>query len=113
MGSRPKAAGLFFSGSLGLRASGVLPTLAEPSVILLTNDDGGDAPGLAALRVATGGLGECRVMAPLGPRSGCGHVVTTHAPIATSDHPLGQVSVDGTPADCVRLALHQIGRGID
>jgi 5'-nucleotidase len=87
--------------------------LAEPSVILLTNDDGGDAPGLAALRVATEGLGDLRVMAPLGPRSGCGHVVTTHAPIAISDHPLGQISVDGTPADCVRLALHQIGRGID
>ncbi len=81
-------------------------------MILLTNDDGVDAPGLAALRVATRGLGDCRVAAPVGPQSGCGHVVTTHAPIATFGRDDSQVAVDGTPADCVRVALHRFGPGI-
>lgn len=83
--------------------------MGDPDVILLTNDDGVDAPGLAALRVATGGLAGCRVVAPMGPQSGCGHVVTTHKPIATVERPDGRVAVDGTPADCVRVALHRLG----
>ena len=83
------------------------------SIILLTNDDGVDAPGLAALRVASEGLGEKRVMAPLGPRSGCGHVITTHSPIAITDRPDGQTAVDGTPADCVRVAIHRFGPSLD
>lgn len=83
--------------------------MARPTVIVLTNDDGIEAPGLAALREAARGLAGCRVMAPLGPRSGCGHVVTTHGPIAIDERADGQVSVDGTPADCVRMALHRLG----
>jgi len=75
-------------------------------VIVLTNDDGVDAPGLSALLAATEGLADREVFAPLGPQSGCGHVVTTHAPIAVALRPDGRRSVDGTPADCVRLALH-------
>ena len=83
--------------------------MAQPTVIVLTNDDGVEAPGLAALREATRGLVGCRVMAPLGPQSGCGHVVTNHRPIAVVERPDGQLSVDGTPADCVRLAIHRLG----
>ena len=50
----------------------------EPArILVLTNDDGVDAPGLAALAAATEGLGTRRVFAPSGPQSGCGHVVTT------------------------------------
>ncbi len=86
--------------------------MLEPGVIVLTNDDGVDAPGLAALRAATEGLGDRLVMAPLGPQSGCGHVVTTDRPIATEGRPDGRVGVDGTPADCVRLALHRLGPGL-
>ncbi len=82
------------------------------AVLLLTNDDGVEAPGLAALRAAADGLGDCRVMAPAGPRSGCGHAVTTHAPLILRDHAPGQVAVEGTPADCVRMALHRFGPGI-
>jgi 5'-nucleotidase len=73
--------------------------------ILLTNDDGWDAPGLAALQEAAAGLGECRVVAPTGPVSGCAHGVTTHATITFSEANDGQCVVSGTPADCVRLAL--------
>ena len=78
-------------------------------LILLTNDDGVDAPGLAALLAATEGTGPREVFAPLGPQSGCGHVVTTHAPIALARREDGRRSVDGTPADCVRLAIHVLG----
>ncbi len=75
---------------------------------VLTNDDGWDAPGLVALYEAAQGLGSCRVVAPSGPYSGCGHRVTTHEPIAVRVGPEGQQIVDGTPADCARLALHHL-----
>src|SRR3954454_18054895 len=79
-------------------------TLPDPTrVLLLTNDDGVDAPGLEALRTASEGLGELRVVAPSGPFSGCGHVVTTDRPIVVDRRADGCIAVDGTPADCVRL----------
>jgi 5'-nucleotidase len=74
----------------------------------LTNDDGWDAPGLEALWQAAADLGRCRMVAPIGPISGCGHRVTTHAPIAIVRLGEDRVAVDGTPADCVRLALDHL-----
>jgi 5'-nucleotidase len=87
-------------------------SVVDSSVIVLTNDDGIEAPGLAALQVAMSGFEGCRVVAPLGPRSGCGHQVTTHQPIAMTERHNGQIAVDGTPADCVRLAIHRLGNEI-
>lgn len=84
------------------------PTLTPPPVFLLTNDDGWDAPGLEGLSAAAAALGICRIVAPSGPFSGCGHRVTTHAPIVAAPQPDGRIVVDGTPADCVRLALHHL-----
>jgi 5'-nucleotidase len=78
------------------------------NTFLLTNDDGIDAPGLAALRLAAEGLGRCRVIAPSGPLSGCGHRVTTHGPILIERRGEDRLAVEGTPADCVRLALHHL-----
>ena len=86
--------------------------MPEPRIIALTNDDGIDAPGLAALREATRNLAGCRVVAPLGPQSGCGHVVTNHRPIAVEEREGGRFSVDGTPADCVRVAIYQHGEAL-
>ncbi len=79
--------------------------------ILLTNDDGWDAPGLAALLEAAAELGPCRVVAPAGPFSGCGHSVTTRAPIVVSQPAEAFFAVSGTPADCVRLALDHLAPG--
>jgi 5'-nucleotidase len=78
--------------------------------VLLTNDDGVDAPGLEALRTAAEGLGfgPARVVAPAGAFSGCGHRVTTHEPIAVTRQADDRLAVAGTPADCVRLALHHL-----
>lgn len=87
--------------------------VVDPGWIVLTNDDGIDGPGLEALRVATEGLGRRRaVFAPKSEHSGCGHAVTTHAPIAIEARGQGETAVDGTPADCVRVALHRLGPGI-
>jgi 5'-nucleotidase len=81
--------------------------------LLLTNDDGIDAPGIAALAEAVEGLGVRKVVAPFGPYSGCGHVVTTHKPLVVTTRPDGRHAVEGTPADCVRLALHHLEPAFD
>ena len=81
--------------------------------LILTNDDGIDAPGLAALIRAVSGLGELRVVAPSGPQSGCGHAVTTHCAVETYHRDDGAIAVSGSPADCVRLALHHLATGSD
>jgi 5'-nucleotidase len=80
-------------------------------LLILTNDDGIDAPGLGALREAASGLGEAAVIAPAGPQSGCGHAVTTHAPFRVEARGAGAFAVEGTPADCVRLGLHHLAPG--
>ena len=73
--------------------------------ILLTNDDGIDAPGLAALYRAVTGLGTVYVVAPARIQSATSHAVTFHRPIAVRKQGLG-LAVDGRPADCVKLGLH-------
>lgn len=75
-------------------------------ILLLTNDDGIDAPGLMALETACRGWA-CRVVvvAPKEPHSGCGHRVTTDRPLVLEQVGPDRFHVDGTPADCVRLAL--------
>jgi 5'-nucleotidase len=81
--------------------------------LLLTNDDGFDAPGIAALGKAVAGLGKARIVAPLGAQSGCSHKVTASGPIAVHDRGQGNYAVDGTPADCVRLGLHHLAGPVD
>ena len=77
--------------------------------ILLTNDDGIDAPGLDALAVAARSLGgEPVIVAPAECHSGCGHRVTTGRPLAVAELGTGRYRVEGTPADCVRLALAEL-----
>jgi 5'-nucleotidase len=81
--------------------------------ILLTNDDGIDAPGLEALAVAAACLGgEAVVVAPAEPHSGCGHRVTTGRPLRVDELAPGRFCVHGTPADCVRLALARLAPDI-
>jgi len=74
---------------------------------LLVNDDGIHAPGLAALERAIELLpgATLSVVAPSSEQSQCGHRVTTREAIAVTQHAPNRYSVDGTPADCVRIAL--------
>jgi 5'-nucleotidase len=81
--------------------------------ILITNDDGIDAPGLNALWSVARDLGDCMIVAPADPASGCGHAVTTHQPIRFEERRPGWFAVSGTPADCVRLALFHLHEPID
>jgi 5'-nucleotidase len=77
--------------------------------VVLTNDDGIEAPGLAALERAAAGLGATLVVvAPEECHSGCGHRVTTNRPIRVDDVAPGRFRVAGTPADCVRIALARL-----
>lgn len=73
--------------------------------VLLTNDDGIDAPGLLALEAALEGVGERITIAPHEHLSGCSHQVTTVRPLQARLMAPGRYAVDGTPADCVRLGL--------
>lgn len=86
--------------------------------LLLTNDDGIDAPGIAALAQAVRQAIPTQtaiVIAPQQGHSGCGHQVTTHRPLQVTPRPDSALipptdtsqafAIDGTPADCTRLAI--------
>lgn len=77
--------------------------------ILLTNDDGILAPGLAGLYEGVADLGDVDVVAPAGQQTGVGHGITVDRPMAVQRVRVPNAfegwSVDGRPADCVKLAL--------
>jgi 5'-nucleotidase len=86
-------------------------------LILLTNDDGIYAPGLAAIERELRQLGEVVVVAPATEQSGVGHSITYLTPLivkevfrsetsAESDQHWGW-AVQGSPADCVKIGIHQ------
>lgn len=72
---------------------------------LLTNDDGIDAPGLAALLNAARSLGEPVIVAPSGAQSGVSHRVTWHDGVRIEPRGANRFAIHGTPADCTRLGL--------
>ncbi len=81
--------------------------------IVLTNDDGLEAEGLAALRRVFEGIGETIIVAPDREFSGCGHQVTTTSPIVVREVADAVYEVRGTPADCTRIALTQVAPDAD
>ncbi|MCK0106422.1 5'/3'-nucleotidase SurE [Marinobacter sp. S0848L] len=74
--------------------------------ILLSNDDGVHSPGLVALHEGLQGLGELEVVAPDRDHSGASNSLTLSRPLTVEKHPNGFQSVDGTPTDCVHLAVN-------
>ena len=85
---------------------------AAPSrTILLTNDDGIDAPGLAALERSLSGLGRLVVVAPDREQSGASHALTLGRPLRVMPRGDGRFQVDGTPADCVHLGVFHLTGG--
>jgi 5'-nucleotidase len=72
---------------------------------LLTNDDGIDAEGLAALATAARKFGEGVIVAPAGPQSGVSHAVTWREGVKIEPRGENRFAVHGTPADCTRLGL--------
>lgn len=73
--------------------------------ILLSNDDGYLAPGLQALADALAGVGEIVVVAPDQDRSGASNSLTLVTPLRARTMENGFIRVDGTPTDCVHLAI--------
>jgi 5'/3'-nucleotidase len=73
--------------------------------LLLSNDDGIDAPGLEALWCAARSIGEPVVVAPAGPQSGVSHAVTAHSLLRIEARGEKRFAVHGTPADCTRIGL--------
>ena len=73
--------------------------------ILLSNDDGYFAPGILALAEALDGLGEIVVVAPEQNRSGASNSLTLDRPVFLKQAANGFYFVNGTPTDCVHLAV--------
>jgi 5'-nucleotidase len=73
--------------------------------ILVSNDDGIHAAGLAALAAALEKVGEVYVVAPDRERSAVGHALTLHRPLRVESVGPRRFAVNGTPTDCVNLAI--------
>ncbi|MBS1642805.1 MAG: 5'/3'-nucleotidase SurE [Bacteroidetes bacterium] len=84
----------------------------EQPIILVTNDDSINAPGIKALVDAVKHLGRVVVVAPDKPQSGMGHAITIGHPLrlqkALFDYGVEAYSCNGTPVDCVKLAVDKI-----
>src|SRR5689334_3271108 len=76
--------------------------------ILITNDDGIHSPGLTLLAKALSRLGEVWVVAPDRERTAVAHAVTLHKPLRVHEVGKRVYTVNGTPVDCVNLALLNI-----
>jgi len=83
-------------------------------LILVTNDDGINAPGIRALIEVMKSLGDVCVVAPDSPQSGMGHAITTNNAIYSNrigfedESGIIEYSCSGTPVDCVKFAMDQV-----
>ena len=77
--------------------------------ILITNDDGIDAPGLAVLEEIAGELArEVWVVAPEHDQSGVSHAVSLHHPLRINHYGPRRFGVSGTPGDCAVLGINKL-----
>ena len=78
--------------------------------LLLTNDDGINAPGIAALAKAVKSIGDTYIVAPISEMSAMGHAITLSDPIKmveiSKNGDFFGYGIGGTPSDCVKLAIH-------
>jgi len=82
--------------------------MTEKIRILITNDDGYHSDGIIALENALSDLGDVYVVAPASEMSGASHSLTLSRPLRIRRIDARHWTVDGTPTDCVTLALNQI-----
>jgi 5'-nucleotidase len=76
--------------------------------ILVTNDDGHFSPGINALARALGRVGTVTVVAPQTEASAVGHALTLRRPLRLEEVSDGVYAVDGTPTDCVNIAIDKV-----
>jgi 5'-nucleotidase len=79
--------------------------MSERPLILVTNDDGVGAPGIAAAAAVLREIGDVVVVAPDRERSASSHSISLDRPLRVDEVEAGVFSIDGTPVDCVYLAL--------
>src|SRR3954471_13956798 len=79
--------------------------MSDQPLILLTNDDGVAAPGIRAAREALAQIGQVMVAAPDRERSAASHSISLDRPLRVDELEEGVFAIDGTPVDCVYLAL--------
>jgi 5'-nucleotidase len=79
--------------------------------ILVTNDDGVHSEGIRALADALKHLGEITVVAPIQEASAIGHALTLRRPLRIETVHPGVYAVDGTPTDCVNIAITHVIKG--
>jgi len=79
--------------------------------ILISNDDGIASPGLAALEKSLSSLGEVTVVAPDRDQSASSHALSLHRPLRVEKIDPHRYSVDGTPTDCINLAVNGLING--
>ena len=77
-------------------------------IILVTNDDGYRSEGITALAQTLGALGDVTIVAPIEEASAIGHALTLRRPLRLDRIADGVYSVDGTPTDCVNVAITQV-----
>jgi len=82
-------------------------------LILVTNDDGINAPGIRTLVSVIKEIGDVIVVAPDSPQSGMGHAITINSTLHSSritpkNSEIIEYSCSGTPADCVKLAINEL-----
>jgi 5'-nucleotidase len=80
--------------------------------ILVTNDDGVHSEGIKALAEALRSLGDVTVVAPLAEASAIGHALTLRRPLRLETIADRVYAVDGTPTDCVNIAITSVLRGM-
>jgi len=87
---------------------------SKKPLILVTNDDGINAPGIRFLIDIMNDFGDVVVVAPDSPQSGMGHAITINNTIycepivINKNEPQSEYSCSGTPADCVKIAVNEI-----
>ena len=79
--------------------------------ILITNDDGVNAEGIKALTDAVAHLGDITVVAPIQEASAIGHALTLRRPLRIETVADNVFAIDGTPTDCVNIAITHILKG--
>src|SRR6267154_4283997 len=79
--------------------------MSERPLILVTNDDGVGAPGIAAAAEALKEIGDVIIAAPDRERSASSHSISLDRPLRVDEVEAGVFAIDGTPVDCVYLAL--------
>jgi len=82
--------------------------VSDRPTILVSNDDGVDAPGIRVLAAALAEIGDVNVVAPDRERSAASHSLTLQVPLRAQRIDDSTVSVDGTPTDCVMLAIRNL-----